>query len=384
LKITDLKSTEERLEFLKDIVKAFKEGAGKHDKPGTFPVENIDALREINYPALVLPKKFGGLEISVEEMVKLQSIIAEADGSTGLSIGWHMGITMHNGDTLQWGEETYAKIAKDIAEKGALLNNIASERATGSPTRGGKPETFVKKTSDGWIMNGRKTFATMSPVLDFFIVSASIDGTEDVANFIVRRELEGISIDETWDSVAMAATGSHDLVLEDVVLEEDDLLEYLRPGKKDPQGWLLHIPACYLGIARAAQKYAVDFAASYSPTSIKGTIADIPAVQQRLGEMELKMIESEALLYSAAKEWDKRDKEERTKMQSLLGATKLSVVNKANEIVDLAMRVVGARSLSASCPLQRYYRDVRAGLHNPPMDDMTITNLAKDSISRLS
>src|SRR5699024_4536763 len=137
-----------------------------------------------------------------------------------------------------------------------------------------------------------------------------------------------------------------------------------------------------LGIARAAQKYAIDFATSYSPSSIKGTISDIPAVQQKLGEMELRMIESETLLYTTAKKWDEANEDIRENMHPLLGATKLSVVNKAVEIVDLAMRIVGARSLSASCPLQRYYRDVRAGLHNPPMDDMTITLLAKDSIQQ--
>lgn len=41
------------------------------------------------------------------------------------------------------------------------------------------------------------------------------------------------------------------------------------------------------------------------------------------------------------------------------------------------MRIVGAKSLQMERPLQRYYRDIRAGLHNPPMDDVTITKLAK-------
>ena len=58
-------------------------------------------------------------------------------------------------------------------------------------------------------------------------------------------------------------------------------------------------------------------------------------------------------------------------------------MNKALEIVDLAMRIVGARSLSKQNPLQRYYRDVRAGLHNPPIDDMTITQLANTSIGKI-
>jgi len=44
--------------------------------------------------------------------------------------------------------------------------------------------------------------------------------------------------------------------------------------------------------------------------------------------------------------------------------------------VDLAMRIVGARSLFQKSPLQRYYREVHAGLHNPPMYDVTMMQLA--------
>ncbi len=48
------------------------------------------------------------------------------------------------------------------------------------------------------------------------------------------------------------------------------------------------------------------------------------------------------------------------------------------------MRIVGAKSLQRNNPLQRYYRDVRAGLHNPPMDDMTIKKLAETAINQLN
>ncbi len=53
---------------------------------------------------------------------------------------------------------------------------------------------------------------------------------------------------------------------------------------KAPNGWILHIPSCYLGIAQAARNYAVDFAIQHSPNSIEGTIATLPTVQQNLGE----------------------------------------------------------------------------------------------------
>ncbi len=382
MKLTDLKTMDERLELLEKTAVNFSDRAREHDEAGSFPFENFAELKKINYPALAVPKEYGGLGISLYEMLKMQETIAQYDGSTALSIGWHMGITKHTGETNAWDKATYEAFAKDVLEKGALLNNAATEPATGSPTRGGRPETVAKETEDGWIINGRKSFTTLAPILDYISVSASIDGTEKVGSFLVRRELNGVKVEETWDSIAMKATGSHDLVLENVKLNKQDLLMYITPGDKGAQGWMLHIPACYLGIAKAAQKYAIDFATSYSPSSIKGTISEIPAVRQKIGEMELRVLESSTFLYSIAQKWDESDHETRNTMKAELGAVKLSVVNKALEIVDLAMRIVGARSLSAKCPLQRYYRDVRAGLHNPPMDDMTIMGLAGSSIQK--
>lgn len=373
---------EERFEALENQVKPFIDRAQKYDEEGSFPFENFEDLKEIGYPALTVPKEYGGLGISLYEMLRHQETIAKADGSTALSIGWHMGITKFLGEHDIWKAEKYRAFAKNVVETGALLNNAASEPATGSPTRGGKPETVAKKADDGWVLNGRKTFTTLAPILSYFVVSASIDGTEQVANFLIKRESKGLEVDETWDSIAMRGTGSHDLVLHDVKVSEDDLVQYMEPGNKPATGWLLHIPACYLGIARAAQEYAIEFATTYSPNSIKGTISDLPNVKEKIGQMELRVIQSESLLYSVAMKWDESSEEIRQTMKPELGAVKLSVVNQAVEIVDLAMRIAGARSLSKQNPLQRYYRDVRAGLHNPPMDDMTIIQLAQASIAR--
>lgn len=382
MKLTDFHTTEERIEALEKKVKPFIDRAQKNDEDGTFPFENFQDLKDIGYPALTVPKEYGGLGISLFELLRLQETIAKADGSTALSIGWHMGITKFLGEHDIWKKEKYQAFAKDVVATGALLNNAASEPATGSPTRGGKPETVAKKVSDGWVINGRKTFTTLAPILDYFVVSASIDDSDQVANFLIKRASDGLEVDETWDSISMRGTGSHDLVLNDVKVGEDDLVQPMTPGNKPATGWLLHIPACYLGIARAAQEYAIDFATSYSPNSIKGTIADLPNVKEKIGQMELRVMQSQHFLYSVARKWDESNEDVRQTMKPELGAVKLSVVNQAVEIVDLAMRIAGARSLSKQNPLQRYYRDVRAGLHNPPMDDMTVMQLATTSIER--
>ncbi|MFZ4452931.1 acyl-CoA dehydrogenase family protein [Salibacterium aidingense] len=373
----------ERLKVLEKDVQPFKQRAALHDEEASFPVENIETLKDIGYTALTVPKRFGGKDISLLELVKAQEIIGKADGSTALSIGWHMGIVQNLGEQESWPEEIYASFCKEVLEDGVLLNNTATEPATGSPTRGGKPETTAILNNGQWEVTGRKTFTTMAPVLDYFVVSATLEKDESVANFLIPRESPGLSIEETWDSIAMRGTGSHDLVLDKVKVPEDQLVAYLTPGEKPAAGWLLHIPACYSGIAEAAKEYAVSFAKEYSPNSINGTISELPNVRQKIGEMELLSKQNKHFLTSVAAKWDQSGYEERQTMKPELGAVKYSIVNNALSIVDTAMRIAGARSLSQKNPLQRYYRDVRAGLHNPPMDDMTIMQLASEILNNV-
>jgi len=370
---------EDRLELMMSLSKKFLTRAHQVDIEGSFPYQNIDDLKETGYTTLTVPAIYGGKEISLFELVRLQETIAEGDGATALSIGWHMGIIMNLHEKKVWDESTFKFLCEKVNE-GALINSAQTEAKTGSPTRGGRPETNAVKIGKEWMITGRKTFTTMAPVLDYFIVNATLKDTNEMANFLIPRGAKGVNIEETWDSVALRGTGSHDLILEEVIVPAEYLVEIPKFNSRKANGWLLHIPACYLGIAKAAQRYAIQFAREYSPNSINGTIIDLPNVRQKIGEMELKIMQVESFLYTVAKQWDFAEELEREKMLPVLGAVKLTVTNAAVLIVDLAMRIVGAKSLSLQNPLQRYYRDVRAGLHNPPMDDMTIELLAKESI----
>lgn len=374
------KNQKSTYEKLLPLVEKFKKRAFKIDEEGTFPFENIQELKEAGYTRLSLESKYGGDELRLYDFLLFQELIAQGDASTALSIGWHMGITMDLREKQPWNQQMLDFIFKEI-EKGALINTAATEPKTGSPTRGGKPETTAVKTKEGWRINGRKTFTTMSPVLNYFLVKASIEGEEEVGLFLIPRETSGLSIEETWDMIAMRGTGSHDLVLENVDIKHDFLVERLGGFKKnEPSGWLLHIPACYMGTAIAARDYAVAFATEYSPNSIEGTISELPNVQRLVGEMELELMQARHFMYSVASKWDETS--DRAALAGELAAVKHVVTNSACTVVDKAMRIVGARSLQRSNPLQRYYRDVRAGLHNPPMDDMTIVNLAKQAFTR--
>jgi alkylation response protein AidB-like acyl-CoA dehydrogenase len=368
---------QQRYNLVAEMADEFAERAGEIDEQGRFPHENIDRLKQSGYTKWTLPTVFGGEAISLYEMLLYQERLAQGDASTALCIGWHLGIVMDIWEKKNWDEPALNQIMKEVAG-GALLNSAATEPQTGSPARGGKPHTTARETDAGWVLNGRKTFTTMSPALDYFLVKASIDRSEEVGNFIVPRHADGVGIEETWDMMAMRGTGSHDLLLNGAVLGKEALAETITAAQKQkPNGWLLHIPACYMGIALAARDYAVDFASSYSPNSIKGPIKDLPNVQRLVGEMELELMSARHFMYAVAQKWD--ESENREGMQGELAGVKHVATNTAISVVDKAMRIAGAKSLQRSNPLQRYYRDVRAGLHNPPMDDMTISNLANQA-----
>lgn len=369
----------EYIQKLEEAIQPFSSRSEALDDSKGFPFENIQELKEFGYPKLTLAKADGGNGGSLYDFLLCQEKIAQYCGPTALGIGWHVGTVLSLTEKRPWEKGVMNELFDEVS-KGALINTAASEVGTGSPTRGGRPETLAIKKGEHWNLNGRKTFTTLSPVLNIFLVTAWVPEDERLGTFLVHRDLMGVSIEETWDMMSMQGTGSHDLVLNDVSLPEKYYVMKSNPGeKRKPEAWLLHIPACYLGIAVAARNYAVEFAKTYSPNSLPGPIRDLPNVQRTIGEMELELSEAHHFLYSVAEKWEQHP-EDRDELSKQLGAVKLSVVNKSISIVDKAMRVVGAKSLQRKNPLQRYYRDVRAGLHNPPMDDATITMLAKSAL----
>lgn len=370
----------EWLERIATLEEDIKGRAATVDEQGSFPSESINALREIGYTKLTLPEELGGSGFSLYDTILLQETLASYDGSTALSIGWTLGTVGELFENQNWDPEKLAFFAEEV-NNGAIVNRAVSEAATGSPVRGGRPGTSAKKVDGKWVINGRKSYTTCSPELDYFLTSAWIEEKDTVGFFLIPKEAKGLLIEENWNVIAMRGTGSHDLVLDNVVVDQSDLVEtpnYSTGFKL--AGWLLLIPATYLGIAQAARDYALHFANTHSPNSIKGTISQLPNVQALLGEIELELSKARFVLYGAAEACI--DAERSEKITNEVNVAKHIVTNSAITIVDKAMRLVGAKSLQLTNPLQRYYRDVRAGLHNPPMDDMTISKLAQTAIQQ--
>ncbi|MGE7998265.1 acyl-CoA dehydrogenase family protein [Lysinibacillus sp. NPDC093190] len=368
------------LDQLASISESIKAEAKEVDEQSRFPFEAHKLLLQIGYPKLTLPKEYGGEGLSVYDMVLVQETLASYDENASLSLGWTLGVVGELYEEKLWADDMLSSFAQEIMN-GAIINRAVSEAATGSPTRGGRPGTNAVSKEAGWLLNGRKIFTTASPVLDYFLTSAWIEEKNQIGYFLIHKDAQGLSIEENWEMSAMRGTSSHDLVLKDVIVPSNHLVELPgHPSGGKINGWILHIPATYLGIAQAARDYALHFANHYQPNSLNAPISTLPNVQQLLGDIELKLYQARFVLYGVAEAYD--DSARRELLANEMAVAKHTVTNLAIEIVDKAMRVVGAKSLQLTNSLQRYYRNVRAGLHNPPMDDMTIIKLANAAIEQ--
>lgn len=359
------------------------EHADEHDRNNTFPHETFGALREAGYLALTVPIEFGGQGASPLEVMLAQEQLAKGSGSVALGATMHLGSMGGLADSRAWPPELLERIFHDVVTDGALINGLASEPELGSPSRGGGFRTTADKAPGGWTVNGRKTWSTLSPGLTYGTVLLTLrdaDGTESRGSLLVPMASPGVRIEETWDNLSMRATGSHDVIFEDVFVPDEYTLPQ-SPGLPASQvsGWTLLGSAVYLGVAQAARDFAVQFAKDRVPAGLGRPIAELQTVQHRLAQIDLLLLQSRSVLYGTAELWDKHP-EHRDGIGWQFAAAKYTVTNNAIEITDQALRVVGSVGLKRKHPLERYFRDVRAGLGNPPMDDVALTIIGKHAL----
>jgi alkylation response protein AidB-like acyl-CoA dehydrogenase len=377
------------LALTSDLADTFAERAAKHDWEGSFPYENFADLHKAGYLTLTVPRELGGWGAPLVDVMLAQERLAQGDASTALITSMHLSHVARFAEVLAGqSSDFFTPICQAIVQDGALVNVAATEPGTGSPSRGGRPQTTARRQPDGsWRISGRKTFTTGSPVLHFFIVSCAIEdesGLEAITapkgSFVVVRGTPGMHVKETWNTVGMRESGSHDLLLEDVQVGPEAYVEAYVPsdtmGQARQSAWSFLTVVVYLGIAQGARNFAVQFAKNRRPSSLNQPISTIPHIQEKVAKMDLALLQSKAVLYSVAEQYTA---DSNSVQPAQFAAAKYLVTNHAAEVTDLAMRLVGGASLSLNFPVQRYYRDVRAGFNHPPMDDVTLSMLAKQA-----
>ncbi len=375
------------------LAKRFRDRAKASDRDARFPHENFADLREAGFLALTVPEADGGFGANELEYAQVLERIAWGDASTALVLGMHLSNVGQLAEGHLWPEHT-PRLFREIVEQGALLNAAQAEPELGSPSHGGLPATTAQPAGDGtWRISGRKIYTTGAPGLRYFLLLATIreEGqTPQLGTFLLPNDAPGVRIEKTWDALALRASGSDDLVMEDVLVGAEALLDRRPVGTPDPRAALglpwgsITLAAVYTGLALAARDEAVYFAATRVPTALGKPVGELPTVRLRLGEIETLLLTSHRLLYGLAADWVSvaKEPEMRAALQAQGPLVKSITTNNAVRVTDLALRVVGGAGLQRTMRLEQLFRDARAGLINAPLDDIAWQNAGKAAVDQ--
>lgn len=302
-----------------ELADTFARRANENEWAGHFPYENYRDLQQSGYLTLTVPRDFGGWGADVLEVLLAQVRLAQGCASTALVMSMHLSAIGRLAAGINRPNALYERICQAVVQNGALINGAASEPSTGSPSRGGRPSTTARRQADGsWRINGRKNFTTGSSVLQFFIVTCSIEDdappeanlpplTADRGSFVVPHNVPGVRIEETWNTFSMRISASHDLVLDDVHVGPEastDNLDVFTPASLARLGaWQFPITAVYLGIALGARNEAVRFARQRRPNSLDKPISSVPHIQEKVAKMDLALLQSQAVLFGLTEQF---------------------------------------------------------------------------------
>ncbi|MGM4922527.1 acyl-CoA dehydrogenase family protein [Tardiphaga sp. 804_B3_N1_9] len=356
------------------LVPGFAERASSHDRAASFPFENFQELSEAGLLALPVPKVLGGAGAGVREAARVVNAVGKADAATALVLAMHYIhhlVITRNGN---WPAHLAQRVSRDAVNGPALINALRVEPDQGSPSRGGLPQTTAKRTAEGWRMTGRKIYSTGAPILKWYTVWAKTDEPEvRVGVFLVPAGLPGTEIVETWDHLGLRASGSHDVVFDDVLVPLDHEVDVRRPGDwgapdvSQATIQAVLVGAVYDGVARAARDWLIDFLKTRTPSSLGAPLATLPRAQEIVGGIEAKLSVNARLLDTFARDID--DGVTLTPVEANI--LKLTVTNNAVAVVEDALSLTSNHGLTRANPLERHYRDVLCGRVHTPQDDST-------------
>ena len=358
----------------------FAARAAQHDRDASFPFENFDQLSEAGLLALTVPTALGGSGANARDTARVLNIIGKADPSTALVLSMHYIQHLVMARSTRWPGRLARKLARETVEGVALVNALRVEPDLGSPARGGLPATIAQRTETGWRLSGRKIYSTGAPILKWYAVWAKTDEPEvRVGLFLVPAGLPGTRIVETWDHLGLRASGSHDVVFDDVVFPLDHEIDVRKPDQwrvPDFTQATVHaifVAAIYDGIARAARDWLVEFLKNRVPSNLGASLATLARAQEIVGGIEARLAVNARLIDSFAGDFD--DGVQLSASESNI--IKLTVTNNAIAAVEDALSLTSNHGLTRANPLERHYRDVLCGRVHTPQDDASRVNAGR-------
>jgi alkylation response protein AidB-like acyl-CoA dehydrogenase len=372
-----------------ELVPLLRKHAGEGQEDRCLASIVTDAMEEAGLFRLMIPQRFGGLEVNVRTFIEVLAELGRGDGSTA----WTAALL----NTCTWFATTYGERAQeeiwganpDAKVAGIFFPGIA-ERVPGEGT----------KVEGGYRLTGRYDYASGSFIADWATLGMAItldDGSEGLALGLVPSS--DWRIEDTWYTLGMRGTGSNTVIVEDVFVPEHrvQLFEDMAVGNyatefgdKEPNSRAAFLPvgtiilaAPHLGIGRAALESVLEKVPGRPVSYTSYTEArNSPTHQLAIAEAMSKVDAAYLLAARSCRDIDRAafdgdypDDLERARIRMDTG----HIVRLVRQALDLLLTANGAGSFAEVSSLGRMWRDANtAGRHA-----FATTEIGKEIYGRL-
>jgi alkylation response protein AidB-like acyl-CoA dehydrogenase len=237
-----------------------------------------------------------------------------------------------------------------------------------------RPSTTARRVEGGWVVNGRKAFATMASaatILNVGVTFVDERGEERYGFALVPTAAPGVVFDPDWDALGMRASASGSVSFEDVRLGAHDVRDGFPAGEWSATmldryltSGALH-GAASLGIAEAAHGHVLQalhkrvesvLADPHAVTELAENVVDLSAMRasfDRSGRLIDEFKDAHLVVDASL--------DEAHAIFSEVQASKQLLTASAVRVVDRALALSGGAGYLARHPLAKAWRDVRAG-----------------------
>jgi len=355
----------------------FASRAAGYDRNASFPSENYVDLAKSGLLGICIPETEGGLGADLKSYMLAAAEIGRFCGATALTFNMHVSSCLWTGDLLDqlaFDAELYQSHQQmrrlhyqRILNEGKIYSQPFSE---GSAAAAGFKAfgTTALKTDNGWVINGKKIFASLSGHADYYgALCTELDSPDaphsrrNTMYIAIPADAKGVRVEGEWDPLGMRGTVSRTLIFENVEVDKQAQLMpagiYPQAASRWPHMFMTLTPS-YMGIAQACY----DFTIAY----LRGEIPGMPPVKRRMfptkqlavAQMRLMLDQTKSLWFQAISE-ARPDPCQESLMRAW--SAQHTVMENANALAQLAIRTCGGQSMLRSLPLERLYRDSRCG-----------------------
>lgn len=342
---------------------------GEFDHQAYVSQDIIDKLKQLGVYRALVPKRFGGNEWSPKQFCELIEQLSKADGS----VGWVASFGMSPAYLGSLPEATLKELYKDspdIVFAGGIF-----------------PPQPAEITDDGVVVCGRWKFSSGCMGAD--IVGVGISPRKDnEAQGLPRMAVmpaKKAKIEMTWDTVGLKGTGSHDLVVEDVLVAKDWTFVRGEPSKL-PEPFFKYpslslatqvLTVVGIGVAAAALEEFQKLAPGKSSITGGAEIASRPVTQYEFAQAEGEFKAARVWFYDTMQIVWNEVIAGRTPTPEQISDMRLSCTHVARVCARVTRKMqmlAGMTAIYTHNPFSRFVNDTNVVTQHAFMGDATLQN----------